>query len=125
MPSLRSQLLKYGFVGALNTLITFLVIFVLTQMNINPYISNIAGFAFGLLNSFFLNSRFTFKKKSSLNSAVKFMISFAISYALNLVVLHYLITYSTTPTIFAQFLAMVSYNLAFFVLMKIWIFSRD
>lgn len=125
MPSLRSQLLKYGFVGALNTLITFLVIFVLTQMNINPYISNIVGFAFGLLNSFFLNSRFTFKKKSSLNSAVKFMISFAISYALNLLVLHYLITHSTTPTILAQFLAMVSYNLAFFVLMKIWIFSRD
>lgn len=113
MPSLRSQLLKYGFVGALNTLITFLVIFVLTQMNINPYISNIVGFAFGLLNSFFLNSRFTFKKKSSLNSAVKFMISFAISYALNLLVLHYLITYTTTPTILAQFLAMVSYNLAF------------
>lgn len=123
--TLISQLIKYGIVGALNTLITLLVILALTTLDINPYLSNAIGFGVGLLNSYLLNSRFTFNKKSSAGSITKFGTAFSIAYALNLVALYYLVQLQIEPIIIAQFVAMASYNAAFFVLMKTWVFSRD
>lgn len=109
----------------MNTVITFIVIALLTVWEINPYLSNATGFTAGLVNSFLMNGRFTFNQSYSAKAVGKFGISFALSYALNIFVLHYLMNLSTIPTIAAQFLAMVSYNITFFVLMKAWVFARD
>lgn len=120
-----SQLVKFGLVGVLNTVITFIVIALLTVWEINPYLSNAVGFTAGLVNSFLMNSRFTFNQSYSAKAVGKFGISFALSYALNIFVLHYLMNLSTVSPIAAQFLAMVSYNITFFVLMKAWVFVHD
>lgn len=120
-----SQLIRYGLVGVVNTVITFLVIAVLTSFEINPYVSNAVGFSVGLINSFFLNSRFTFQQNSSANAALKFSLSFAGAYSLNILALHYLVSFEPVPIIAAQFLAMLAYNIAFFILMKAWVFARD
>ncbi|WP_169717414.1 GtrA family protein [Brucella thiophenivorans] len=123
--TLTSQLIKYGIVGILNTAITFLVIAVLTALGMNPYLCNAIGFGVGLLNSYFLNSRFTFNKKSSTGSMTKFGAAFSIAYAINLFVLHCLVQLQIDSIFVAQFVAMASYNAAFFILMKTWVFSRD
>ena len=123
--SLISQLIKYGIIGVLNTVITFLVIAALTALDINPYLSNAIGFGTGLLNSYFLNSRVTFQHKSSGESLTRFVKAFSIAYILNLVILYFLVQYAITQIIIAQFIAMLSYNIVFFILMKTWVFARD
>ncbi|MFD1199590.1 GtrA family protein [Brucella gallinifaecis] len=122
---LISQLIKYGIVGILNTVLTFLVIAVLTTLDINPYLSNTVGFGAGLLNSYLLNSHFTFRQKSSGGSLTRFGAAFSIAYVLNLVVLYYLIHLAIVPMIMAQLIAMITYNLTFFILMKTWVFGHD
>lgn len=120
-----SQLLKYGLVGASNTLITFIVIAILTQFDVNPYASNSIGFAAGLINSFILNSRFTFERKSNSQNALKFALAFLVAYLLNLGVLYYAMTLPNIHNILAQLLAMITYNIAFFLFMKTWVFKSD
>ena len=84
--SLRRQVLSYGMVGVANTLLTALVITVLTLLGAHPVPANIAGYAAGLLNSFILNRRFTFRSEGG-GARTPFLTSFGISYALNLAAL--------------------------------------
>lgn len=125
LSKLISQIIKFGLVGVLNTAITFLVIAALTLFEVNPYLSNAAGFTAGLINSYVLNSRFTFHQNFSATAALKFGTSFAVAYTLNLIALHYLVAFVTLPTITAQFIAMVVYNIGFFTLMKTWVFVHN
>ncbi len=122
---LLEQLIRYGLVGLMNTALTFLVIALLTYFDVNAYVSNIVGFIIGLLNSYILNSRFTFNNKTSSHSAKKFAASFIIAYLLNIVVLKFSISISLIPVLASQLIAMVSYNISLFVLMKVWVFDRD
>lgn len=81
------QLLKYGIVGLGNTAITFFVILVFNSvLGINYYISNVAGYIAGVLNSFIWNKKWVFK---SATNAIKkemalFIAGFAICYLIQL-----------------------------------------
>ncbi len=119
------QLVKYGVVGVVNTAITILVIAVLTYLNFNPYFSNAIGFFVGLLNSFVLNSKYTFKERITRSNGFKFFLAFLISYSLNIAVLHILISVEFSSVLVAQVIAMTSYNMAFFIVMKVWVFTYD
>lgn len=125
MEALTPQLAKYGLIGVVNTVLTLFVISALTLLDVNPYFSNAVGFLVGLLNSFLLNSRYTFKKKASTSAAMRFSGAFILSYLINLGVLYFLISSFNIPSLLSQFVAMIAYNIAFFILMKAWVFSRD
>jgi putative flippase GtrA len=81
-----SQLIKYGLVGVLNTLITLCVIFLLRNVFKYPYvIANGTGYILGFINSFILNKIWTFRSKRKLLREISgFIIVFAICYALQL-----------------------------------------
>ena len=56
------QAIRYGVVGVSNTLITAVVIWVMMKMaGCLDVLSNITGYAAGVLNSFVLNKKWTFK----------------------------------------------------------------
>lgn len=61
----RTQILqfaKYIIVGVLNTLVTLVVIFLAKSvLNLNPYLSNMVGYATGIANSFLWNRQWVFK----------------------------------------------------------------
>ncbi len=121
-----SQLAKYGLVGILNTAITFVVIAILSAFGIDPYLSNAIGFAAGLLNSYFMNKTFTFKgAHRSSGDAIKFLSAFFIAYMINIGVLHFLLKLTAESTILCQLIAMSTYNIAFFVMMKSWVFAHE
>lgn len=125
MAPLTTQITKYGLVGVINTAITFLVISVLTLLDVNPYLSNVIGFVAGLLNSFMLNSRYTFNQEASVSAVSRFSAAFGLAYLINIGTLHHLVSSSSFPEILIQFISMLSYNISFFILMKVWVFSRD
>lgn len=120
--SIRRQLTSFGAIGVLNTLITATTISVLTFAGLHPVLCNMAGFGLGLLNSFVMNKRFTFKATGD-NSLLPFLASFAVAYGLNLVVLVLSAPLGAIHALVPQAAGMLVYNVVFFILMKLWVFA--
>ena len=79
------QLFKYGVVGALNTILTLIVIFLCKSMlDMNPDVANAIGYVAGVINSFLWNRAWVFKAGdgSISRQAVKFLVGFAVCYIL-------------------------------------------
>ena len=76
------QLIKFALVGASNTIIDFVVSLVLNAIFHWYYFAKVIGYCLGVLNSYLLNSRWTFKEERRKDA--REIISFI---AVNLVVL--------------------------------------
>ncbi|MBQ6080384.1 MAG: GtrA family protein [Muribaculaceae bacterium] len=82
------QLLKYGVIGVLNTLITLVTFYLLnTKLGLSYGVSNVAGYVLGVINSFLWNRNWVFKtKKNFRRELVLFVGGFLICLALQLCV---------------------------------------
>ena len=120
------QFSKFIIVGIINTLLTFLVFKILTDLLlINDSISNISGYIIGVINSFFLNKFWTFKSRIiSFKEFISFVSIFLISFSLQF------IAYITLRNVFSinkdiAFLGgMVIYTLTNFLLNKYITFKK-
>ena len=100
------QAVKFGIVGVINTLLSLAIIWILTKkIGCSEVLSNFVGYFVGLINSFFLNRKWTFGSKGNmLGGAVRFFIVFVICYLLQLGVLLYLNkTCPDDPPLYAVF----------------------
>lgn len=82
------QLIKYGMVGVMNTLLTLGVIFVCKSMlGVNVYVSNALGYVVGVINSFLWNKRWVFRSGGKYRrESFLFVLGFLICYGLQLLV---------------------------------------
>ncbi len=83
------QFLKFAVVGVLNTVVDFLV-FQLLNLTIGwMYVAQVIGYSAGVLNSYFWNSRWTFRKehKRSAREAASFLVVNLVSLGVSLGVL--------------------------------------
>jgi len=76
------QFIKFGIVGLSNTIISYLVYALLVYLGFHYLVASIIAFFISVLNSFFWNSRYVFKKedgakRSVLHALVKTFISYA------------------------------------------------
>jgi putative flippase GtrA len=118
-----AQAFKYGLVGVINTLLSLVIIWLMTKKaGCSEPFSNFTGYFAGLLNSFFLNRRWTFDSKGKiLDSSVKFFIVFAFCYVVQLIVLLLLNKYCPdTPPLYGLFkpaLALLKIDSLFYIQM--------
>lgn len=119
------QALKYGLVGVGNTLITAAVIWVMMKIfGTSDVVSNIIGYAVGLINSFVWNKKWTFNSSASWrSSALKFGVVFAVCYLLQLSFLLYLNATLTIDSYYNQLIAMVFYTIVNFIMNKFYTFK--
>lgn len=82
------QLLKYGVIGASNTMITAISFYVLNSLLNVAYVpANAAGYVLGVINSFIWNRNWVFKTKQNLKrEALLFVVGFFICYGLQMAV---------------------------------------
>ena len=82
------QLLKYGVIGVLNTLITLVTFYLLnTKLGLSYGISNVTGYVLGVINSFLWNRNWVFKTKNNLRrELLLFVCGFLMCLALQLCV---------------------------------------
>jgi len=82
------QLLKYGVIGILNTLITLIAFYLLNTKLELPYgIANVIGYVLGVINSFLWNRNWVFKTKNDVKRELfLFVCGFLICLALQLCV---------------------------------------
>lgn len=117
------MLCNYLFVGILNTIVGFGLIFLLMFFGISPELSNIIGYAVGICFSYIMNKIFTFKtKQKSFLEFIKFIISMLIAWCLNFITLKICLKNGINPYI-AQIIAGGIYTISGYLLSKIWVFK--
>ena len=114
------QAFKYGLVGISNTLITMFVIWLmLKQFGFSDVLSNVTGYAAGVINSFFFNKLWTFKSRDSwFGSALRFAVVFGICYLLQLGMLFCLKANLSIDPYYNHLIAMVFYTAINFLMNK-------
>ena len=115
--------IKYGFVGIINSAVTGATIFLLSFTDLSAYFNNFVGFSLGILTSFFLNGKWTFRQ--SRLSPVTFILylgAVAISYTANLAVMT--ASMVLVPILTAQFFGIITYSALFFFINKVYIFNQ-
>ncbi|MBQ0114868.1 MAG: GtrA family protein [Bacteroidales bacterium] len=82
------QLLKYGVIGVVNTLITLVTFYVLNTLAGAPYgLANVVGYILGVINSFVWNRNWVFKTKDNWRrEAMLFGVGFLLCLTLQLIV---------------------------------------
>ena len=86
------QFIKFGLVGASNTIVSTGVYWILTFFGIHYIIANAVGFVVGTLNAYILNDKFVFKKeegeeRSTAKTGAKVFISYGLSFLLSTILL--------------------------------------
>jgi putative flippase GtrA len=118
------QFLKFGLVGLFNTLLGYAVIFsCMYLLNLSPVLSNVLGYLVGLVVSYVLNRQYTFENRSkSKLQILRFLIVFAVSYAINLVLLVVSMQTFGLQAGISQVIGGVGYVLTSFLLNKYYVF---
>ncbi len=121
------QLVRFGIVGVINTLITLIVIYILQELlHVKYTTANLAGYIAGVINSFFWSKLWVFKKLNSnfMREAVLFLVSFGICYGIQFVALLLLVEVLHMADTWAQLVSMVVYTLCNFALNKCITFKK-
>ena len=121
------QLIRFGIVGVINTLITLAVIYLLQEvLDVKYTTANLAGYVAGVINSFFWSKLWVFKKLNSnfIREAVLFLISFGVCYGIQFVSLLVLVELLHIPDLWAQLLGMVVYTLFNFIMNRCITFKK-
>ncbi len=121
------QLVRFGIVGVINTLITLIVIYILQELlHVKYTAANLAGYIDGVINSFFWSKLWVFKKLNSnfMREAVLFLVSFGICYGIQFVALLLLVEVLHMADTWAQLVSMVVYTLCNFALNKCITFKK-
>jgi putative flippase GtrA len=114
------QFLKFGIVGISNTLLTAATIWLLLRIfHSSNYLANIVGYVVGLVNSFIWNRRWTFENHAQVGATIfKFIVTFAISYLLQLGFLSFLLHQTNIDDYVCQLLSIVVYTVVNFFMNK-------
>lgn len=120
------QFIKFGFVGASNTFISFLIYYLLVFLNINYIIANISGYIISSVCGYILNKKWVFKESTEkiTKSVVKYYIVYGSSFFINTMCMYVFVDVLNISKIIAPILTMcitIPYN---FTLNKVWAFKK-
>lgn len=120
------EIIKYGLVGVINTIIGYGVFLIAYEWaKFSPEMANAIGYLFGLCAAFILNKIFVFNQREiSFVESVRFLIAFMLAFGLNQAMLIFLINYSPVPVEVAQIFAMAIYTVLFYLLSKYFVFVK-
>jgi putative flippase GtrA len=120
-----NQLVRFLLVGVFNTVWGYALIFGFMYLfSLSPEVSNVLGYAIGLISSYLLNRFYTFRSKNSKRGEfARFLGVFAAAFGANYATLHVLLAKGTNPYI-SQVTAGVVYVAASYLLSKAFVFKH-
>lgn len=120
------QLLRFGVVGASNTLISFVSYAAAIGLGVRYLPAGAGAFALGALNGFVLNRAWTFEHRGPrLRAAWRYALVQLVGLATTLVLLRLAVHGLGAPRLEAQVLAMGPVTLLCFALSRVWVFGAD
>lgn len=109
--------------GALNTIVGFAVIFILMWSGISPVLSNIAGYAVGLLLGFTVSRSFVFRSDGHvLSEGGRYIICFGVCFVANLFMLAYSLETLQLSKELSQVVAAGTYTVLMYILSYYFVF---
>jgi putative flippase GtrA len=120
------QFLRYGLVGAANTVLTFAVYSVCVTIGVHYLLALVLGYSVGSLNSYFLNRHWTFRARdiAHTTAGTRFGLVQACAIAGNLVLLYVLVHHVGVAKIPAQAILTVPFLAVTFFVNRWWSFAR-
>jgi putative flippase GtrA len=119
-----AQILRFAFVGILNTTSALALIWLLMAAGAGPYPANFAGYGLGMTVGFIMNRAWTFqyREPTKLTQVVRYLLTFCISYLLNLGTVT-LLLHAHVPAYIAQIGGIPVYTVCFFLMSKYFVFT--
>lgn len=123
---LLKQFVKFGIVGVSNTLISLGIYYLFVYINNDWYIwGNTVGFVVSVLNAYYWNNKYVFKKssKDNIKPLLKTYICYGSTFILGTVLLYVMVHYLSISTLIAPLINLVITIPINFFLNKIWAFK--
>ena len=123
---LIKQFLKFGMVGLSNTAISLGIYYLFIAMDKDWYLAgNTVGFIISVLNSYYFNNRFVFKKTQSghFKPIIKTYIAYGSTFVLSTVLLFIMIEYLKIPETIAPLINLAITVPTNFIINKKWTFK--
>ena len=121
---LASQVFSFGIIGVINNVALYGVYLLLTFLGVNVLLAMTLVFCWGVLLSWLLNGRFTFKRRLTSVSAKRMGIAYMVAYVANALLLgvaHYVFS---LPHEAIQGVIMVLLAVGLFFAQRHWVFRH-
>lgn len=119
------QFMQFALVGVSNTLISLGIYYLLLHFNVYYIIAHVVGFLISVLNSFFWNSRFVFRRQTHKKIAFfKTLISYGVTFLLSTSLLYLMVDIIGVPDKIAPIINMFITTPLNFLLNKFWAFGK-
>lgn len=122
---LIKQFIKFGIVGLSNTIISLAIYYILIYFKINYVVANTVGFVISVINAYYWNNKFVFKKssKGNLKPIIKTFVSYGTTFVLSTVLLIAMVDYFSISNEIAPVLNLIITIPLNFLLNKFWAFK--
>lgn len=119
------QFIKFGLVGVSNTLISLGTYYLLYFWGVNYLIANTAGFVISVLNSYYWNNKYVFKKtqNGNLKPLIKTFMSYGVTFLLSTALLFVMVQCAKISEVIAPVITLVITIPINFIMNKFWAFK--
>ena len=119
------QFIKFGMVGLTNTLLNWLIYYILISLGVFYIFAYVAGFIISILNSYILNTFFVFKKdnRSHMTSLFKMTLAYSFTMILGSGLLFLLIDIFSISQLIAPVVVLLMTVPINFLINKYWALS--
>ena len=119
---------RFSIIGILNTLVDFVVFTIFQSLfGINYLVSQIAGYSFGVVNSFIFNKNWTFENRSANKKTAReflqFIIINLISLTITIIFMGFLISKFKFNVYVAKIIVTFIAQMTNFLSYKLWVFN--
>ena len=122
---IKYPLVRYLFVGGLNTVISILLYNILLFFKMNYLLATAITNVFGVIEGFLLNSYIVFGQKPKFSTLFKYSTIYAISFVLNLIIMNILVGFMGVSKYLALYPAIVLVTIINYFLIKKFLFKSN
>ena len=120
------RFLKFGIVGVLNTLVNWIIFFILNTLGMYYIFSNVIAYSISTIHSYLWNTLwvFKYKDKASTDTTFKFVTLNVVGLLLNTVILYILVDLFNLNKMLGLIITTIIIMFINYVVNKIWVFKR-
>ena len=120
------RFIKFGMVGVINTLVNWVIFFILNALGMYYILANIIAYILGTVNSYLWNTLwvFKYKDKASTETTIKFIILNLIGLGLNTGILYVLVDLCNLNKFIGLVITTAIVMIINYIVNKLWVFSK-
>ena len=119
------RIIKFGIIGISNTLINWIIFFLLNLLGVNYIVANIIAYSLATINSYIWNSKWVFKyNNEKLVSSLKFVIVNLVGLILNTIILFILVDMFNINKIISLVMATGVVMIINYISNRLWVFKQ-